>query len=113
MLKKEGFLDGCYVIKTDLSKKIANKEVVHGRYKDLSLVDQAFREYKGDSLAIRPVFVRKEKSTRGHVVIVMLGYMIIRKLSQAWSCLNLTVEEGIKQLNTLSIIEVTRKHFTS
>lgn len=113
MLKKESLLDGCYAIKTDLSKEIVNKEVVHGRYKDLSLVDQAFREYKGDSLEIRPVFVRKKKSTRGHVVIVMLGYMIIRKLSQAWSCLNLTVEEGIKQLNTLSITEVRTKEGNS
>ena len=39
-------LDGCYVLKTDLSKEYANKETVHARYKDLSLVEWAFRTSK-------------------------------------------------------------------
>ncbi len=29
-------LDGCYVLKTDLNKKTADKETIHSRYKDLA-----------------------------------------------------------------------------
>ena len=37
----------------------------------------------------------------------MLAYMIIRYLDQKWSSLYLTVEEGIRSLNTLTLQEVT------
>ena len=45
-LKELSHLDGCYVIKTDLPEPAANKETVHGRYRDLALVEQAFRTCK-------------------------------------------------------------------
>jgi len=105
-LKEVSRLDGCYVIKTDLPEPAANKETVHGRYKDLALVEQAFRTCKTGLLEVRPVFVRKEKSTRGHVFVVMLAYKIIRHLREAWQQFNITVEEGLKQLDTLTSIEV-------
>jgi len=99
-------LDGCYVIKTDLPEPAADKETIHGRYKDLALVEQAFRTCKTDLLEVRPVFVRTEKSTRGHVLVVMMAYMIIRHLREAWLPMDVTVEEGLKQLATLASIEV-------
>jgi hypothetical protein len=105
-LKEVSRLDGCYVIKTDLPEPAANKETVHGRYRDLALVEQAFRTCKTNLLEVRPVFVRKEKSTRGHVFVVMLAYKIIRHLREAWQQFNITVEEGLKQLDTLTSIEV-------
>ncbi|MBF0445919.1 MAG: hypothetical protein HQL68_10035 [Magnetococcales bacterium] len=48
-------LDGCYVLKTDLTKQAATKEVVHNRYKDLALVEQAIRESKTVHLEMRPI----------------------------------------------------------
>src|SRR5262247_1855203 len=39
-------LDGCYVLKTDLTPAQAPKEMVHDRYKDLASVEQAFRSCK-------------------------------------------------------------------
>src|ERR1039458_2295413 len=47
---------------------------------------------------MRPVYVRTEEHTRGHVLAVMLAYLIRRELSQAWQGLNVTVEEGLAQL---------------
>jgi hypothetical protein len=41
-LDEEAKLDGCYVIKTDLQKEVANKKIIHDRYKDLALVEWAF-----------------------------------------------------------------------
>ncbi|MCG2726688.1 MAG: IS1634 family transposase [Elusimicrobia bacterium] len=108
-LKEEELLDGCYVIKTDLSKKEIDAQSAHDRYKDLTLVEKAFRDCKTVSLEVKHIFVRTEKSTRAHVFIVMLAYMIERRLRTAWAKLNLTVEEGIKQLSTLCAIEVKIK----
>jgi transposase len=108
-LKEESRLDGCYVIKTDLPESAASKETIHGRYKDLVVVEQAFRTCKADLLEVRPVFVRNEKSTRGHVFVVMLAYMIIRHLRESWQQFDVTVEEGLKQLATLTSIEVKIK----
>src|SRR5665647_2593001 len=47
-----------------------------------------------------------EEHTRGHVLAVMLAYLIRRELSQAWQGLNVTVEEGLAQLATLCSMEV-------
>lgn len=108
-LAEEARIDGCYVIKTDLPREAADKRTVHDRYKDLALVEKAFRNCKTSFLEVRPVYVRTEKSTRGHVLTVMLAYMIVRHLQQAWEEFDLTVEEGLKQLSTLSSIELKVK----
>lgn len=105
-LAKESKLDGCYVLKTDLTKKQAAKEIVHDRYKDLTLVEMAFRTSKTVELEVRPINVRLESRTRGHVFIVMLAYRIIQELAKRWKEFNLTVEEGIKELSTLCSVEV-------
>jgi transposase len=108
-LAEEACLDGCYVIKTDLPRDAADKQIVHDRYKDLALVEKAFRNCKTTFLEIRPVYVRTKKSTRGHVLTVMLAYMIVRHMQRAWQEFDLTVEEGLKQLSTLSSIELQVK----
>jgi hypothetical protein len=108
-LQEKTRLDGCYVIKTDLPKEAAGMETVHNRYKDLASVEHGFRTCKTDFLEVRPVFVRNEKSSRGHVFTVMLAYMIVRYLQRAWQHLDITPEEGIKQLATLSSVKVSVK----
>jgi len=99
-------LDGCYVIKTDLPENAASKQVIHDRYKDLTEVEQAFRTCKTTHLETRPVYVRTEAHTRGHVLVVMLAYLIRRRLSEAWSSLDVTVEEGLHQLQSLCAMEM-------
>ena len=102
-------LDGCYVLKTDLSEQTAAKAVVHDRYKDLALVEWAFRESKTVSLEMRPIYVRRESRTRGHALVVMLAYLIIQELARRWQPLDLTVQEGLNQLATLCMIEIRVK----
>jgi transposase len=99
-------LDGCYVIKTDLLGEWATTQLVHDRYKDLALVEQNFRTSKTVELEMRPVHVRLESSTRGHVLVVMLAHRLIQELQQCWAAENLTVEEGIDQLSSLCVTEV-------
>jgi len=109
VFKEISSLDGCYVIKTDLPKSAADKNTIHDRYKDLALVEQVFRTCKTEFLEVRPVYVRNEKSTRGHVFAVMMAYMIVRHLKTAWQNMDVTPEEGLKQLATLSSTEVKVK----
>ena len=105
-LSAESKLDGCYAIKTDLSKEMASKETVHSRYKDLTHVEMAFRTSKTVELELRPINVRLESRTRGHVFVVMLAYKIVQELAKRWRAIDVTVEEGIKELSTLCAIEI-------
>jgi transposase len=100
-------LDGCYVLKTDLTPAQAPKELVHDRYKDLASVEQAFRSCKTIHLEVRPIFLRREERTRAHAFVVMLAYQIIRYLASCWSTLDITVEEGLHTLTTLCLVEVS------
>jgi len=100
-------LDGCYVLKTDLTPAQAPKEMVHDRYKDLASVEQAFRSCKTAHLEVRPIFLRLAERTRAHAFVVMLAYQIIQYLASCWSTFDLTVEEGIHALATLCLVEVS------
>jgi hypothetical protein len=99
-------LDGCYVLKTDLPTSAASAQMVHDRYKDLTQVEMAFRTCKTTHLQTRPIYVRTAEHTRGHVLVVMLAYLIRRAIGQAWGKLDLTVEEGLAQLKTLCAMEL-------
>jgi hypothetical protein len=99
-------LDGCYILKTDLDVKMASKEIVHGRYKDLALVEQAFRTSKTVELELRPIHVRLATRTRGHVLVVMLAYRIARELARCWAALDTTVQEGLDELASLCATQI-------
>lgn len=108
-LAEESRLDGCYVIKSDLPKDAADTQTIHDRYKDLTKVEQAFRTCKTALLEMRPWYVWTEKSTRGHALVVMLAYLVARQLQRAWVGLDVTVEEGLRQLSTLCSMQVIVK----
>jgi hypothetical protein len=108
-LEEASQLDGCYVVKSDLPREYADAQTLHDRYKDLALVEQAFRTSKTVHLEMRPWYVHKENNTRGHALVVMLAYLIARYLRQAWEALDLTVEEGLNQLATLCATQILVK----
>jgi hypothetical protein len=106
-------LDGCYVLKTDLTPAHAPKEMVHDRSKDLAAVEQAFRTCKTAHLEVRPLFLRREARTRAHAFVVRLAYQIIRYLASCWSAFDVTVAEGLPALTTLCLVEVSPQHAPS
>lgn len=75
-LEEVSEFDGCYVIKTNVFD--LDKEVIHNRYKDLSKAEYAFRTMKTALEEVRPIYVRKEKRTRGHIFVCMLSYMVVK-----------------------------------
>lgn len=105
-LRQESELDGCYVIQSDLKKEDPSAQTLHDRYKDLAHVEQDFRTMKTGHLGIRPWFVQTEDNTRAHALTAMLALKIRRHLAQAWNHLNLTVEEGVRELEKLCIMEL-------
>ncbi len=108
-LKGESYLDGCYVIKTDMKESEANTCLVHGRYKDLTEVEKVFQGCKTVYPEVRPVHTRKEESTQWHVFVVMFACLVIRRLRYAWAGFNLIEEEGLKQLTTICSMDVIVK----
>ena len=79
---------------------------VHDRYKDLAKVESAFRAIKTGCLEIRPVYVRKDSRTRGHVFVTMLSYMIAQSFSTAIKPLHLPANlawDYVDQLQTTTL----------
>jgi transposase len=81
-------------------------QTVHSRYKDLAQVEWAFRTSKTAELEMRPINVRKESKTQGHVFVVMPAYMIVQELSKLWVSVDLKVEEALNELSTLCLTEM-------
>lgn len=75
-------LAGCYVVVTDVGKERMNDQAVHDSYVSLQRVERDFRQMKTGWLEVRPVFVRKESRTRGHVFCCMLALKVSRELER-------------------------------
>ena len=98
------------MLKTDVPKDSLPKEAVHARYKDLAKVESAFRTIKTGMLEIRPVYVRKESRTRGHVLVTMLAYMIAQSFQAAIAPLNLTTTAAWDYVAQLQTVRLSIAH---
>jgi len=99
-------LDGCYVVETDLKAAQADAQTIHDRYKDLAFVERDFRTLKTGHLEFRPWFVCTEDNTQAHALTSMLALKVRRYLERAWWPLEVTVEEGLRELETLCVMEL-------
>jgi transposase len=103
-LQKLSKLDGCYVIKTNVSDKLLDTNEVHDSYKNLKFVEWAFRTMKTTLLELRPIYHRKATRTRGLAFVAMLSYMLIFEIWKNTKNLNIPLEEilaSIEQLQTI------------
>jgi transposase len=105
-LSQVALLDGCYVVKSDVSKDQADAQTLHDRYCDLEVVERVFRTMKTAHLEMHPVFVKKKASTEAHVFVVMLALLLQRELEKCWSKLDISVQEGIDELAAIHMQEV-------
>ncbi len=71
----EGRLDGKYLLTTS-DPSLSAEDVALG-YKQLIEAERSFRDLKG-TLALRPVFHRKDKRIRAHVLICFLALVLVR-----------------------------------
>ena len=99
-------LDGCYVVETDLQPAPAAALTIHDRYKDLALVERDFRTRRTGHLEFRPWFVGTADNTQAQALTALLALKVRRHWERAWSSLEVTVEEGLRELEQLCVLEL-------
>jgi len=99
-------LDGCYVLETDLGSTEADLQTIHDRYKDLALVEQNFKVLRTGHIELGPWLEYAGEIIQAHALTSMLALKIQRYLNRAWGLLDITVEEGLKELGQLCEIEL-------
>jgi transposase len=106
-------LAGCYVLETDVSPALLDTQTAHDRYKDLAHVEHDFRTLKTGLLEVRPIFVRKESRTRGHVFVCLLALKLSRELQRRLAAAfgttqdephGVTVSDALAALNRLCLL---------
>ena len=106
-------LAGCYVLETDVAPALLDTQTAHDRYKDLAHVAHDFRTLKTGLLEVRPIFVRKERRTRGHVFVCLLALKLSRELQRRLAAAlgttqdephGVTVSDALAALNRLCLL---------
>jgi hypothetical protein len=76
LVQAEEALDGCYIIRTDVSDPVWSARHAVDRYRGLAQVERAFRNLKTVALELRPVYHHTDERIRAHVFICMLAYYL-------------------------------------
>lgn len=80
----EAALDGIYVIRTSLDKTEMGTDDAVRSYKQLSVVERAFRSLKSIDLDVRPIRHHLEIRVRAHIFLCMLAYYVKWHMNEAW-----------------------------
>ena len=75
-IRREGELDGIYVVRTSEPSPQCSAEDTVRRYKSLAQVERAFRCLKGLDLRIRPIRHRTADHVRAHIFLCLLAYYV-------------------------------------
>ncbi|KJU84281.1 transposase, IS4 family protein [Candidatus Magnetobacterium bavaricum] len=90
-----------------MTKEDITTDNIHNRYKDLSFVEHAFKIMKTEQLEVRPVYVRKESRTVGHVFVTMLAYVLVHEFNKRTSHIKMTAEYMVDVLDKIQTIEIS------
>jgi len=117
-------LDGCYVIRANVSQKSLTKEELQTQYKDLKHVEQAFRTMKTTDINVRPIRVWTEQHVRGYIFGCFLAYAATWEIrhrlapvlnrDETGKCEAGSVQEVFRNLGkiTVGVLEITGKVYT-
>lgn len=72
----EAALDGIYVVRTNLTAEQSDAANTVRAYKNLAVVERAFRSLKTVDLELRPVYHWTAPRVRAHVLLCMLAYYL-------------------------------------
>jgi transposase len=72
----EAALDGFYVVRTNLAAEQCDAASTVRAYKNLAVVERAFRSLKTVDLELRPVYHWTAPRVRAHVLLCMLAYYL-------------------------------------
>jgi transposase len=82
-IAKEAALDGVYVLRTSVAQQGLSAEETVRNYKQLSVVERAFRSLKSVDLKVRPIHHHLPDRVRAHVLLCMLAAYVEWHLKQA------------------------------
>jgi transposase len=92
-IANEEMLDGIYVIRTSEPAEHLTAAAGVRSYKQLALVEQAFRCLKGIDLLVRPIHHRTAERVRAHILLCLLAFYVEWHLRRAWEPLLFEDEE--------------------
>jgi transposase len=75
-IAREAAIDGIYVVRTSTGEDLLSASETVERYKDLSLVENAFRSIKTVDLKVRPIHHRDSGRVRCHIFLCLLAYYV-------------------------------------
>lgn len=109
-IRTEAALDGIYVIRTSVKAETLAGEDVVSRYKDLALVERAFRCLKTVDLHVRPIYHWRRERVIAHIFLCMLAYYVEWHMRKALSPLLFSEEdrEGAGKLRASVVAPVVR-----
>lgn len=105
----ESSLDGLYVIRSNVDSREMSDERVVAHYKNLAMVERAFRSLKSIDLRVRPIHHRLANRVRSHIFICMLAYYIEHPLREKLAPLMFVDEEKESAQTRDSIVSPARR----
>lgn len=100
-IDEDSKLDGCYVIQSNIPEKNMDGQTIHNRYKDLSIIEDHFRNMKTTALEIRPIYHRKSERTASLVFIAMLSRIILMIFNEKTQSTPYSSDYKIKTLDKI------------
>jgi transposase len=93
-VEREALMDGIYVIRTNVSEQNLSSEDAVRAYKNLKVVERAFRTMKSVDLQVRPIHHRLPDRVKTHLFICMLAYYVRWHMEQAWASITFKDEHA-------------------
>jgi transposase len=100
----EKLIAGKFVLKTNECQMSSTEIII--AYKNLCKIESAFRDMK-DFLEIRPIYHQTEKNVKGHIFIVVLGYLLEKVLENYFhknEMNRITAKKILKSLSELKLV---------
>lgn len=98
----EKLIAGKFILKTN-NQTLNSKEIIEA-YKNLCLVEDAFKEIKS-FLKIRPMYHHKNERIKGHVFICVLAYLIEKIIEQYFKGTKMNARNVLEKLSQIKLIE--------
>lgn len=97
--------EGCYLLRTNLTS--ADPARLWQQYIQLTEIEQAFKELKGD-LAIRPVHHQKDERIEAHIFVAFMAYCLMVTLKHRSRQLapGLTPRSILEKFSTMQMVDV-------
>ena len=106
---REASLDGLYVIRSSVDKDRMTDEELVANYKNLEMVERAFRSLKSTDINVRPIHHRLENRVRAHIFICMLAYYVEHSMRKMLAPIMFADEEKEKFSERESVVMPVRR----